>query len=98
MDTEKELKQIEEDIKTIFKEKANEVKEKLSSWSKRIIDLKIIQAGSDKEKAEQAKKSEEYAWAALLCVYAQTSKTVEKEAWSFAEKVLKLFRNVLLVP
>lgn len=96
MDAEKELQLIGEDVAKIFKGYREEAKEKLSLWSKRILDLRLARLSDDVEKAKEAEKSEKYAWEAIFILYAQYSKLVEKEAWNVAERLLKLTRNILL--
>lgn len=96
MNMEKELEMIQEDISKIFKEHIEEAKQKLSIWSKRILDLRAARIGGDVEKTKEAEKSEKYAWDAIFLLYAQYSKIVEKEAWSLAERILKIARNVFL--
>lgn len=96
MDAEKELKEISEDVAKVFKSYKEEAKEKLSLWSKRILELRAARLSDNVEKAKEAEKSEKYAWDAIFVIYAQYSKSVEKDAWNIAERLLKLTRNVLL--
>lgn len=96
MDAEKELNAIKEDISKIFKEHREDAKLKLSLWSRRILDLRTARLSGDAEKAKEAEKSEKYAWDAIFLLYAQYSKSVEKETWNIVERLLKLARNIFL--
>ncbi len=97
MDEEKELNEIIEKVGAIFKEKAKIASEKIQTWGQRLLELKKLQAyEKNLEILERARKTEQYAWDAIYACYVQYSKQVEKDAWGVAEKLLSLFKKIIL--
>lgn len=94
MNKEEMLKAIEAEIKSIFKEQTKEIEVSLRHWAEKILDLKIsILAGHD---VETKKRTEKYAWAAMMCIMARQANKVEKNLWRILEMTLRLIRNVFL--
>lgn len=90
------VKEITKEISKEFKEYAEKAKFDLEYWSKKMIELRIAKLKGDAKEIENAKKSEEYAWAAVASLKAKYSKILEDSAWKILEKVLQILRRVLL--
>lgn len=95
IDMEKELDEIKKIIESIFHEKKEEAKAAILKWGIRILDLHRIRE-QDPGLAEIAKKSEQYAWAAIFALYAQEAKQIEESTWVIVEKLLVLIRKIFL--
>lgn len=98
VEREKALQEIKDGVAEIFKSGKDKMQAVLDRWADRLIDLRKAILSDDPDRVKEAEKSERYAWDGIYAEYALGAKLVEKDAWSLAEKSLKLLRNVLLTP
>ena len=96
IDEKKILDEILDELSKEFKDKANDAKDELKYWGEVLVKLRIARINGDADEVKNAEKSEEYAWNAICALKAKYSAVLEEKAWSLAERILKVFRNVLL--
>jgi len=85
----KDYDELLEESAKLFGKQADAAREELAYWREKILLLRA-------EGTEEARKSEEYAFAAILNLAAENIAEAESNAWRVAERALKLLRNVLL--
>jgi hypothetical protein len=85
---------IELEIKSLFGDHVKEIEKELKDWSIRLLDLKISMISG--ENLASKKKTEQYAWAAVMCLLARHAEKVERNSWKFLERSLRLVRNIIL--
>jgi len=90
------MKEVASEIADEFKDKAEEAKQDLKYWGEKIVQLRIAMLTGSAAEIEELKKSEEYAWNAIISLKTKYSYIIEEKSWLVAEKLLKVLKRVIL--